>query len=77
MGQALADIANFIKGMTEAFELPKDTKWILIGCSYGGRLAALARLKYPHLIHGAVASGPALIATADYYGKNWKVCLLI
>lgn len=71
--QALGDIANFIKHATEAFELPKDTKWILFGCSYAGTLAARARLKYPHLVHGAVCSSAPLLAKADDYGKCGKV----
>ncbi len=64
---ALADIAYFITEMNRIHSLPEDTKWILFGGSYPGYLAAWARLKYPHLVSAAVASGAPLLAVADYY----------
>ncbi|XP_065205206.1 putative serine protease K12H4.7 [Planococcus citri] len=70
--QALADIANFIQGVTEEFKLPKDINWIVFGCSYAGMLATWARLKYPHLIHGAVASSAPLLAKVDF-GEYYQV----
>lgn len=58
--QALADIANFIWHMTSLNSFPAGTKWIVFGGSYAGSLAAWSRLKYPHLIHAAVASSPIM-----------------
>ncbi|KAJ8975716.1 hypothetical protein NQ317_009255 [Molorchus minor] len=54
--QALADMAYFISLMNEEYNLSPDVKWIVFGGSYAGTLAAWARLKYPHLIHGAVSA---------------------
>ncbi|XP_065204036.1 putative serine protease K12H4.7 [Planococcus citri] len=68
--QALADIANFICGVTNQYNLSTDTKWIVFGCSYAGSLAAWARLKYPNLVHGAVSSSAPLVAKeafTEYY----------
>ncbi|XP_065208213.1 putative serine protease K12H4.7 [Planococcus citri] len=64
--QALADIANFIRGVTNQYNISADTKWIVFGCSYAGTLAAWVRLKYPHLVHGAVSSSAPLLAKADF-----------
>ncbi|XP_065208217.1 putative serine protease K12H4.7 isoform X2 [Planococcus citri] len=64
--QAVADIANFIQGMSAKYALPNNTKWILTGCSYSGSLAAWARLKYPQLVHGAVSSSAPLLAKKDF-----------
>ncbi|XP_065204125.1 putative serine protease K12H4.7 [Planococcus citri] len=64
--QALADIANFIPGVTNQYNLSTDTEWIVFGCSYAGSLAAWARLKYPNLIHGAISSSAPLLATTDF-----------
>ena len=55
--QALADISTFIVSMKE--ELGLTGPWLAIGGSYPGSLAGWLRLKYPHLIAGALAaSGP-------------------
>ncbi|KAF2900100.1 hypothetical protein ILUMI_06086, partial [Ignelater luminosus] len=64
--QALADLAEFISAMNEKYEFPPHTKWIAFGGSYSGSLAAWLRLKYPHLVHGAVSSSSVLAAKADY-----------
>ncbi|XP_034943552.1 putative serine protease K12H4.7 [Chelonus insularis] len=64
--QALADLAYFIQNMTHLYQIPHDTKWIAFGGSYPGSLAAWMRIKYPHLIHGAVSSSGPLLAKIDF-----------
>merc|ERR1712172_223130 len=63
--QALADLGSFITAMNEAHNLT-DAKWISFGGSYPGSLSAWLRLKYPHLVHGAVSTSGPLIAQADF-----------
>lgn len=68
--QALADLAVFVSVMNEEYNLSSEVKWIAFGGSYPGSLAAWARLKYPHLIHGSVSSSGPLLAIPnfqDYY----------
>ena len=64
--QALADIAYFIetKKKEERFE---NSTVIVFGGSYSGNMAAWARLKYPHLIQGALASSAPVFAKADFH----------
>ncbi|KAK0076431.1 hypothetical protein PV326_010783 [Microctonus aethiopoides] len=64
--QALADLAYFIEEMTHLHQIPADTKWIMFGGSYPGSLAAWMRVKYPHLVHGAVSSSGPLLAQIDF-----------
>lgn len=65
--QALADLAHFIVAMNEKHHLDIDTvKWIAFGGSYDGSLAAWLRVKYPHLVLGAVSSSAPLLAKADF-----------
>jgi len=63
--QALADIASFITSMNQQHNI--KGRWIALGGSYPGSLAAWARLKYPHLIHGSVSTSGPLKAKADFY----------
>ncbi|EZA47726.1 Putative serine protease K12H4.7 [Ooceraea biroi] len=63
---ALGDVANFIEGMNVRYNFTKDTKWIAFGGSYGGSLAAWMRVKYTHLVHGAVSSSGPLLAKMDF-----------
>lgn len=63
--QALADIASFITSMNQKHNI--KGRWIALGGSYPGSLAAWARLKYPHLIHGSVSTSGPLKAKADFY----------
>ncbi|XP_065203930.1 putative serine protease K12H4.7 [Planococcus citri] len=64
--QALADIAYFIRTVNEISLVPENTKWVLFGGFYGGSLAAWARLRYPHLVYGAVASGALMSIKSEY-----------
>lgn len=66
--QALADLANFIGGINTKLKINKKVKWIVFGGSYPGSLAAWMRMKYPHLVHGAVASSAPLLAKIDFMG---------
>lgn len=63
--QALADIASFITSINQQHNI--KGRWIALGGSYPGSLAAWARLKYPHLIHGSVSTSGPLKAKADFY----------
>ncbi|KAK2587879.1 hypothetical protein KPH14_003976 [Odynerus spinipes] len=64
--QALADVAYFIE--TKKKELGvEDATVIVFGGSYAGNMAAWSRLKYPHLIQGALASSAPVYAKADFY----------
>lgn len=66
--QALADIAYFIE--IKKRELGRsEADVIVFGGSYAGNMAAWARLKYPHLIQGALASSAPVHAKCDFFGK--------
>ncbi|XP_076764342.1 putative serine protease K12H4.7 [Xylocopa sonorina] len=64
--QALADLAYFIETKKKENGLWNSTV-IVFGGSYAGSVATWARLKYPHLIQGALASSAPLLAKADFY----------
>jgi serine protease 16 len=66
--QALADLARFHAHATQRFSLPEHTRWVTFGGSYPGMLAAWARLRYPHLIHAAVASSAPVGAVLNFQG---------
>lgn len=53
--EALADFADLISVIQATFNATSSPV-IAFGGSYGGMLAAVMRLKYPHLVHGAIAS---------------------
>lgn len=63
--QALADLAAFRNAMAKKFNLT-SSKWISFGGSYPGSLSAWFRLKYPHLVNGAVASSAPVFAKLDF-----------
>ncbi|XP_059142067.1 putative serine protease K12H4.7 [Physella acuta] len=63
--QALADLAAFIVFLKESLGDP-DVKVITFGGSYPGSLSAWFRLKYPHLVDGAVASSAPLLAEVNF-----------
>mmetsp|Transcript_17553 Transcript_17553/g.22773 ORF Transcript_17553/g.22773 Transcript_17553/m.22773 type:complete len:572 (-) Transcript_17553:64-1779(-) len=63
--QALADLALLLERILEEYEA-KDATVVAFGGSYPGNLAAWARLKYPHLIHGSIASSAPLTAQLDF-----------
>jgi serine protease 16 len=54
----MADAIRFIKSKTKELKL-QDSKWIVIGGSYAGNLAAWLRLKHPDIVYAAhVSSAP-------------------
>jgi predicted alpha/beta superfamily hydrolase len=67
--QALADLVSFVEQMKVAWNLT-DNKWITFGGSYPGSLSAWARLKYPHVFHGAVSASAPVLAQLNFAGRN-------
>lgn len=63
--QALQDAASFIEYFKKENNLPNN-KWIVFGGSYSGSLAAWFRLKYPHLVSGAIASSAPVKAVLNF-----------
>ncbi|CAK9802567.1 Putative serine protease K12H4.7 [Anthophora plagiata] len=64
--QALADLAYFIERKKKDEDL-RNSRVIVFGGSYAGSMATWSRLKYPHLIQGALASSAPVFAKADFY----------
>jgi lysosomal Pro-X carboxypeptidase len=62
--QALADYASFVLSLKANLSAPAAPVLVL-GGSYGGMLAAWMRIKYPHIVMGAVASSAPILS---FYG---------
>jgi len=62
--QALADYASFVLSLKANLSAPAAPV-LVFGVSYGGMLAAWMRLKYPHVVMGAVASSAPILS---FYG---------
>lgn len=58
--QALGDLSEFVTYINESRGLKSTNKWVTWGGSYPGMMAALARYRYPHLIHASVSSSAPL-----------------
>ncbi len=57
--QALADYAIFLTDYKSANKI--DVPVYAFGGSYGGMLASWMRMKYPHIIHGAIAASAPIL----------------
>ena len=74
--QALADMAyfiqktNFIQGIGD---LPIGVKWIDVGGSYPGNLAAWMRETYPSLVYAAYSSSAPVKAKRNFYEYDQAV----
>ena len=64
--QALQDAAVWSGHIRMQYNLSDAHRWVVMGRSYGGTLAALFRLKMPHLVTGALATSGPLQAKVDY-----------
>ncbi|XP_041975520.1 putative serine protease K12H4.7 [Aricia agestis] len=63
--QALADVARLIRRKRE-YPHFADSKFVVVGGSYAGNLAAWARALYPELVDAAVASSGPVLAKKDF-----------
>ncbi|XP_046998309.1 thymus-specific serine protease-like [Schistocerca americana] len=64
--QALEDLASFIRQQRQENPQLGAAKWVVFGGSYSGNLAAWARLRYPDITDGAVASSAPVLAQANF-----------
>lgn len=70
--QAIADFATLIQSLKANLSSPVAPV-VVFGGSYGGMLAAWMRMKYPHVVMGAVASSAPILGfygLADPYAFN-------
>ena len=75
MDQALEDLASFQKFISNKMGL--TGKWIVVGGSYAGEMAAFYRLKHPELVVGALASSGPVLAKADFFEYDRHVATVV
>lgn len=63
---ALDDLARFQRHLMAEKDSKFQGKWIAIGGSYSGALAAFYRLRFPHLVAGALASSAPVFAKPSF-----------
>ncbi|KAJ3260300.1 Thymus-specific serine protease [Boothiomyces macroporosus] len=71
VGQALEDGYNFIKSYSK--NVNGKSRWITVGGSYPGNLAAWMRMKYPDVVYAAHASSAPVLAKADFWEYGYAV----
>lgn len=64
--QALADLAHFIIQIKEEIREIRNSKVILVGCSYSGTMVTWFMQKYPHLASGAWSLSAPLLGKVDF-----------
>nr|AYV89001.1 lysosomal Pro-X carboxypeptidase isoform X2 [Tetranychus truncatus] len=68
--QALADFAELIQEIKVSYPAARKSPVVMFGGSYGGMLAAWFRIKYPHLIVGALAASAPILQFPGLYDCN-------
>lgn len=63
---AVDDLKYFKDQMTKEYNLPVDAKWVLVGGSYPGLLAAYTRAAYPDDFVAALSSSGVVYASNKY-----------
>lgn len=63
--QALGDFIELLKQVRKIYSLEESHPVIAFGGSYGGMLAAWARMKFPHIFKGAIASSAPILLFED------------
>jgi len=75
--QALADYATLISHLKSSKPGAEKSPVIAYGGSYGGMLSAWMRVKYPHLIDGAISSSAPMLQTTrpPHPHPDWSFCI--